>query len=70
MKKTANGGQGIWLEALYKVPREDNVKRIRAIIQNDEHLFLPTDAKVRKKRQINEQDWLDYVRLSSEHLRL
>lgn len=52
---------GIFLESLFKLPREDNVKRIRAKIQNVEHRFLPTDPEVRKKRQISEEEWYDYL---------
>lgn len=46
-------------EALYIV-REDNVKRVRAKIQNDRHLYLPTDPAVRKQRKINEEVWHAY----------
>ena len=52
---------GIFIESLYSLPREDNIKRIRAKIQNEEKKFLPTDASVRRKRQISEDDWYDYL---------
>lgn len=52
---------GIFLDALFILPREDNVKRIRAKIQNEEHKFLPTDPEVRKKRKISEEEWYDYL---------
>lgn len=52
---------GIFIEALYRLPREDNVKRIRAKIQNEEKKYLPTDPEVRKKRKISEEAWYDYL---------
>ena len=52
---------GLFLESLYVLPREDNVKRIRAKIQNEEKKYLPTDPEVRKKRSISEEDWYDYL---------
>ena len=56
-----DGEYTVKLLDLYKLPREDNVKRIRAKIQNEEHLFLPTDPEVRKKRKISEQEWRIYL---------
>lgn len=47
-------------EALKQV-REDNVKRLRAHIQNVEHKFLPTTEEVRRKRKIGEQEWRIYL---------
>lgn len=52
---------GIFIEALYRLPREDNVKRIRAKIQNEEKKYLPTDPEVRKKRSISEDEWYAYL---------
>jgi hypothetical protein len=45
--------------ALKKI-REDEVKRVRAKIQNIEHRFLPTTEEIRKKRKISEADWFNY----------
>ena len=42
---------------MFDLPREDNVKRIRARIQNEENRFLPTDIKVVRARRINEAVW-------------
>lgn len=39
--------------------REDNVKRIRAKIQNEKGLFLPTEEVIRKRRN-NEPVWINY----------
>ena len=40
-----------------KLIREDGVKRIRAVIQNEEHKFLPTLESVRRQRKIGEEEW-------------
>jgi hypothetical protein len=50
------------LTKLFDLPREDNVKRVRAKIQNTEFLFLPTSLGVAKKRGWHEEDWLKYLR--------
>lgn len=49
------------LVELYKIPSQADVKRIRAIIQNKKKLWLPTEPEVRKKRNILEKDWFNYV---------
>lgn len=52
-----SGTEVVKLTSLFELPREDNVKRVRAHIQNVEHLFLPTTWAVAKKRKINEDKW-------------
>lgn len=37
--------------------KEDWIRRLRAKIQNEEKLFLPTDPEVRKQRKISEENW-------------
>lgn len=49
------------LKDMYELPREDNVKRIRAKIQNEEHLFVPTVWEVAKRRGMKEDDWRGYL---------
>lgn len=44
------------------LPREDNVKRIRAVIQNDEGRFLPTSEKIAKQRKLNMEKWYQYIK--------
>ena|SRR3990167_5086070 len=44
------------LGELYGLPREDNIKRIRAAL-NAKGLYWPTDWKVAKARGINEDRW-------------
>ena len=45
------------LTDLYDLPREDNVKRVRAKIQNEEGKYLPTEEEVLKQRKILEKRW-------------
>lgn len=52
-----NGQEYISFASEYELPREDNVKRIRAKIQNELGEFLPTSWAVAKKRGIKEQEW-------------
>lgn len=51
------GKNYVRLNKIFELPREDNVKRIRAKIQNEEHLWLPTDPKIIKRRKLKEQEW-------------
>lgn len=53
---------------IMKLPREDNVKRIRAYFQNDLNLYLPTSLEVVRKRKQNEEKWRKLV--STEFKRL
>lgn len=52
---------GLFLGSLYELPREDNVKRIRAKLQNEENKYLPTIEAVRVKRKISEESWYKYL---------
>lgn len=49
--------EGITFDQLYDLPSEDQIKRVRARIQNDEQDLLPTDPEVAKKRRIYEEFW-------------
>jgi CubicO group peptidase (beta-lactamase class C family) len=51
----------IALTDIMELPREDNIKRCRAKIQNEEHLYLPTTVEVARKRHINEEDWRNWA---------
>lgn len=46
---------------LFTLPREDNIKRIRAKIQNVQKEFLPTDPAIAKKRGWAEDEWRGYL---------
>lgn len=56
IKKGNSGQDGIWLSDLYKLPREDNVKRIRADF-NAQGMYFPTDWNVAEARGIKEDEW-------------
>jgi hypothetical protein len=58
---TNDGFKAVKLIHILGLPREDNIKRIRAKIQNEEKLFLPTEKKVRKQRKISEENWKDFL---------
>lgn len=51
----------VYLKDIMDLPREDNVKRVRAIIQNVENKFLPTTIEVARQRKINEEVWKEYI---------
>lgn len=55
--KEVDGVKMIALKDIMDLPREDNVKRIRAKIQNEENLYLPNSFEVAKQRGINEENW-------------
>lgn len=47
----------IHIYRLFDLPREDNVKRVRAVLQNVESKYLPTSWEVAKKRGIEREKW-------------
>ena len=58
------GGEcaGIRFQQLYELPREDNVKRIRAnFCQKGFNWAFPTDWKIAKARGINEDKWKEVL---------
>lgn len=59
--KEIDGVYFVSLGKLFDLPREDNIKRIRAKIQNEERKYLPTDPKIAKKRGWNEDEWRSYL---------
>ncbi len=50
-------GKSVNLKEIYRLPREDNIKRVRAKIQNEEKKYWPTDEKVAQARGINAEEW-------------
>jgi hypothetical protein len=66
IKEDEKGKKYVYLTDVLHLPREDNVKRIRAIIQNEEKKFLPTSLEVAKQRKINEADWYSYIKLQDQ----
>ena len=59
--REVDGQYYINIKDLFNLPREDNIKRIRAKIQNVEHKYLPTDPEVAKKRGWEEEEWKGYL---------
>lgn len=59
--KNFDGVDYIAMKDFMELPREDNIKRLRAKIQNEEHKYLPTSWEVAKQRQIDESVWRNYV---------
>lgn len=59
--KQMDGKVYVNLAYLFELPREDNIKRIRAKIQNDLKEFLPTDPAIAKKRGWKEDEWREYL---------
>lgn len=49
-------GPAVLLESLMDLPREDNIKRIRAKF-NEKGKYYPTDWKVAQARGIQENEW-------------
>lgn len=50
-------GKYVYLNDMLDLPREDNVKRIRATFQNDKGMYLPTSIEVVRRRKQNEAKW-------------
>jgi hypothetical protein len=49
--------QAVLLKDVMELPREDNIKRIRAKFQNVQKMYLPTSLEVVKRRKQNEEEW-------------
>lgn len=56
-----NGKYFIEIGSLKTLPREDNIKRVRAKIQNVQKKFPPTDPAVAIKRGWEIDTWRDYL---------
>lgn len=63
IRTNAQGKEGVYLLDLYDLPREDNIKRIRAKFQNSktQPMYLPTDPVIAKQRRINEDIWKKHL---------
>jgi len=51
-----DGELAVKLSEMYKLPREDQIKRYRAKF-NAQGKYMPTDQKVFKQRKLNEKYW-------------
>lgn len=49
--------QYVYLEDIFSLPREDNIKRLRAVVQNTRGLYPPTTLKVALERRMSENQW-------------
>ena len=70
IKVTSTNEAGIYLKSLYALPSQESIKRVRALIQNDEHRLLPTDSRVRRTRRIKEEEWRMWVNQNNEYKRI
>jgi len=61
-----DGELAVKLLHLYKLPKEDNVKRWRAKFQNEKGLYPPTDPEVLRKRQRQEEKMRDELGYNPE----
>lgn len=49
------------ITTLFDLPREDNIKRVRAKIQNEERRYLPTDPAIFLERAKLSKDWREFL---------
>ena len=61
-----NGRMYISPKLLFILPREDNIKRIRAYFQNNKKLYLPTNLEVVRQRKQNEEEWRKQLNYNPE----
>ena len=58
-------GKGPFLELklrdIWKLPAFATITRVRAILQNQLHKYLPTSPEIRRKRLISEDAWMEYI---------
>lgn len=52
-----NGRVMVWVADLYHLPREDRIKRVRALVQNVDKKFPPTTWEVAEFRGWAEDEW-------------
>lgn len=51
----------VQISRLYDLPREDNIKRIRATFQNKLGLYVPTEWEIAKRRGFLEEQWRGFL---------
>ena len=61
--RSFEGADYVLLSDLFVLPREDNIKRIRAKIQNEDNEYLPTVWKIAQARRIKEDIWREHLGL-------
>jgi len=56
-----NGALVLSLSDLARLPSPETIIRVRAKIQNDEGVLLPTEPSVRRQRRISEQAYREWA---------
>lgn len=56
-----DGREYINIDSLWQLPREDHIKRIRAKIQNEDRLYLPTEKSVFLQRVKLSKAWKKFL---------
>ena len=51
----------VYAKDLFNLPREDHVKRIRAKIQNQDRVYLPTDPNILLERAKLSAEWKEFL---------
>lgn len=60
LKREKDGLIYVALNSIYDLPREDNVKRIRAKF-NENGLYLTDSEEVARKRKLNMDMWREFI---------
>ena len=61
-------GEMIFIRDLFELPSQDDIKRIRAKIQNEDRRYLPTEINVLIKRAKNSKEWRSFLGYKPEWL--
>lgn len=61
-----NGRYYLNLANIFNVPSQDDIKRLRARIQNEDHKYLPTNFEVAKQRKWKEEAYRKYLGFNPE----
>ena len=59
--------QNFTFSKLYELPTQENIKRYRARIQNEEGMYLPTSDTIRRKRNQLRSKWKTDLGYGSIH---
>lgn len=54
-------GKAILIGNLFNLPREDNIKRVRARFQNVERKYLPTEPQIFLARAKLSEEWREFL---------
>jgi len=59
--KNVNGDFSVTVNAVKELPKESVIQRIRAHIQNDLKMYLPTDQTVVEQRKQKRENWQEVL---------